>query len=725
MGGAAGAKGIGLGGKLLIAGVVLVVGVAAAAVIVPRLIDWEKVRAMVEEKGTAALGRQLTVKSLSVGLFSGVEIGGVKLGARKGWTAEPMVECDRIVARYRLLPLLWLSVQIHKVELVKPRIFVERSRKGEWSFSDLAGSAKEVPAADSPKAKPVVLPISLDVRTVRVTDGSLKYRDSSGKKPVTASVDNLDVLVRDFSLTGKPATVKVGLVVEGYGLKVPVSIDGGLGVNLNGSVVTLRDLAVVLPGVRAVTNGEVTEFQVLPTLNVKESVTVDVGKAWDAIKGALDAETRKAVNPVGAVSVNVGLSGTMKRLKLEGEAVLKGVGLSYGELGKVLESMDGKVSFTEDRLSMSDLRFIAIDSPFTLGVDISGLGLSDPASFDIRKFAPKGTVKLESSKVVLDRFIPSSSKGGGKGKKGAAEEPPAPEPDLRGLVPRGADISGEVKLDEVRARQLVLTKQVLRFRVADGVATFDQVSTAYGGNETAAGKVGLEKFPLEVSASLKMDAFQAEPFMTDAIASFVTKSDMGKGRVSGTAGMSVEAVLKGVTYPNIRKNLKAKGVLDVKKGELKKLEFFSSSMAKTLKLGFLDKDIGFESLGGNFTVVDGKFNTPDMTMDPGADGEMGLVYKGMVDFDTKLKGEMTTRFNKRYKDNLMQGKVGKMAFTEENGCVVGIWDVSGTVTLPVLTPSKKMLGKKAKQAGQDLLKKETPKLKETGAKLLKGLLKKR
>jgi hypothetical protein len=187
--------------------------------------------------------------------------------------------------------------------------------------------------------------------------------------------------------------------------------------------------------------------------------------------------------------------------------------------------------------------------------------------------------------------------------------------------------------------------------------------------------------------------------------------------------MTLDASLKGVTFPNIRKNLKAKGEFAVKKGQLRKFEFFSSSMAKTLKLGFLDRDIGFETLGGHYSVADGKMTTPDMAMDPGPDGEMGFVYKGSVDFDTKLKGEMTTRFNKRYKDDLMKGDVGKLAFYEENGWVTGMWDVSGTVTGPVITPSRKMLGKKAKQAGQELLK--NPKVQEQGKKLLKGLFKKK
>jgi len=89
--------------------------------------------------------------------------------------------------------------------------------------------------------------------------------------------------------------------------------------------------------------------------------------------------------------------------------------------------------------------------------------------------------------------------------------------------------------------------------------------------------------------------------------------------------------------------------------------------------------------------------------------------------DLKMKGAMTTRFHPRHADEVMKGDVGKALFTRENGWAVGDWDVSGSLTLPIVTPSKKRVAKVVQQQAKEELKKQAPAVK----KALKGLFKKK
>jgi hypothetical protein len=70
----------------------------------------------------------------------------------------------------------------------------------------------------------------------------------------------------------------------------------------------------------------------------------------------------------------------------------------------------------------------------------------------------------------------------------------------------------------------------------------------------------------------------------------------------------------------------------------------------------------------------------------------------------------------------MKGDVGKALFTKDkDGWAVGLWDVKGTLFMPIPTPSTKQLGSKAKAVAQTELKKAAP----AATAALKSFLKKK
>lgn len=160
----------------------------------------------------------------------------------------------------------------------------------------------------------------------------------------------------------------------------------------------------------------------------------------------------------------------------------------------------------------------------------------------------------------------------------------------------------------------------------------------------------------------------------------------------------------------------------VSDGHVSKVAVFDK-LGKTLKLPWLSNDLPFKACGGSYAVAAGVLSTSDTALDPGPDGDVGLLYKGTITFDMVLKGEMTTRFHPRHADEVMTGDVGKLLFAKgPDGWATGAWDVSGPMSLPLITPSKKGV---AKRATQEAVKKFAPEAKETGKKLLNNLFKKK
>ena len=710
----------GLLGKLLIAAGACAVLFALAVVLAPRFIPWEKVRQQIEEKGSAALNREVRLKSLSVSLFSGVEITGFRIGPAKGREEPDLVSAGRVVAKYRLLPLLWLQVVVRKIELVEPKLFVGKDAKGQWSFADLMGKA---PTSAGGPAKPMTLPIGVDVDSIKVTGGSLEYRDASAKPVFSAGVGKLDVLIRGFSLSGALASVKTSCVVELDGKAMPVEAAGKLGINLNRSLVTLKDFAVGLPGIKATASGEVTQIQVLPTMNLTIHAVADLPAVWAGYAGFIPKGVRDMMSLAGLATVDAKVGGTQNKLSLEGSAVAKAVAVDLKDWPGAFENLEGKISFTEDTVSATDLRFMSYGSPFTFECQIRNLGFAKPMAFDYRKFSPKGKFSAVCPKLVLDKLLPPPMKmvGGEKPKPGA-EPPPPPEMDFRGMIPKGVEIEGDARVDELRARKLVFLKEKVHVRIMGETIHYELTDASYGGTQTGSGKVMLGTFPITFEAAGKLTGFQIGRFMDDSLETFVAGGSAGKGRIEGATAADYAISCKGIWPASIRKYIKGTALVSIENGKATKLAFLKG-LGKVLKTDMFERDMTFKSLGGHFVLGGGKADTPDFAMDPGPEGDLGLTYKGSIGLeDYALKGEMTTRFHPRNADEVMKGEIGKALFTKDkDGWAVGLWDVKGTLFLPIPTPSTKQLGTKAKAAAQTELKKAAP----AATKALRGLFKKK
>ena len=193
----------------------LVVAIVAGLIALPHV-----VRRVAAGKIAEATGRPTVIEAVELNLFTGrLLVKAFRLGDRG--RPDPFVEFDRLLVRFRLLPLLTGTLRLDEVTLDAPRLRVARTGPAEFNFSDLlvAPAGKEPPEP----AKKKGLPVDVTVGRFTLSGGALQFEDAVVAPPQTWKAEGLAVEVTDLSTrTGAPggsASVRVTLAGTPIALK--------------------------------------------------------------------------------------------------------------------------------------------------------------------------------------------------------------------------------------------------------------------------------------------------------------------------------------------------------------------------------------------------------------------------------------------------------------------------------------------------------------------------
>ena len=158
----------------------------AAVLIVPNLIPQEVYRAKIEEVGSQALGRKVTVTgNISIGVFPRIEAkaGASTIANPDGFDQPNFASMKELRAAVSLWPLLFGNVEVEEFVLVEPTITLVSLEDGtnNWTFTPAAG-----PAAD-PAEPTETGSLSASLRDVRIEKGHVSFDDRKEKKIQTLS----------------------------------------------------------------------------------------------------------------------------------------------------------------------------------------------------------------------------------------------------------------------------------------------------------------------------------------------------------------------------------------------------------------------------------------------------------------------------------------------------------------------------------------------------------
>ncbi|HLH10108.1 MAG TPA: AsmA family protein [Terriglobales bacterium] len=128
-----------------------------AAFVVPA-INVGRYRVVVSRSLSAALGREVTVRQVSMHLLPmpGLTLSGLVVGDDPRFSAEPILRADEVTATLRLTSLWRGRLEISQLSLSDPSLNLVRLPSGQWNVESLFERVRETPVAPTSKTRPEV-----------------------------------------------------------------------------------------------------------------------------------------------------------------------------------------------------------------------------------------------------------------------------------------------------------------------------------------------------------------------------------------------------------------------------------------------------------------------------------------------------------------------------------------------------------------------------------------
>jgi len=185
---------------IVIAGAILVAVVTAAALAVSLLVNIDRFRPQLARAMSAALGREVAMRRISLSLFSaGAVVEDLSIGDDPAFSREPFVTAREVRVGIALVPLMTSKhLRIESLRLLEPRVTLRRSAAGSWNFATLGGSSSAPASASRSSSSSSSSGLTLSIDRLRIAGGQIVV-ESTAPRPSRSVYDGLEVDVRDVS----------------------------------------------------------------------------------------------------------------------------------------------------------------------------------------------------------------------------------------------------------------------------------------------------------------------------------------------------------------------------------------------------------------------------------------------------------------------------------------------------------------------------------------------
>ncbi len=618
---------------LIAAGLVLLLLIIGTALAF--FVPWDKVKDAAVVEASKQLNREVRIEKLDFNIFKGIGIRGFYVGNRKGegFSDGAFIAADRATGGYEFLPLLFGKFNLTTVELDAPKILIEKNKKGEYNFADLAkGMKNSTPAAAEPVQNSAgKLPVKLSMSKFLINSGEIIYNDYSSFPAVKASVRELNISITGLSLEGEnPFKIKASAVMEYNKAPVNLSAEGSMQVKFDGQEVYLRDFTARLPGLTFTAAGEVKKFLESPAFSLQAKTAVDSGELKNTVSPMLPpvfAAYMKDIILSGAASFDLSVKGEARQsgksydiyASGSGNADLSTVEARYSNVFIKPKGLKTKIAFNFD-IKKDVIRAVS-------NIETGASAFKADKSITEIFGAPKVNVAVSGNLSVpeLASMFPQMSDIKTEGSASVDISMCIPIASDYSVNYKGVRISGSGRLSDLGFRSgeikygvsklnsaLSLTEKQLRLTDINflaGTSAFSGYVTASNFNlETAAD--WKTKFEGDIKAGLSCQKFLADE-LWDAFPS-KAKTAVGPGAAAPADSGFTDAEVKaysGYVYGK----LSAEADLTIKEVTFKKIKF--SNIASNVKLAKRTADIkaSMNGYGGAVkTAAKVDLNTPGL-----------------------------------------------------------------------------------------------------------------
>lgn len=667
-----------LGGSLLMAAI-------AVTVIVPMLIDDQKIRSLIEAKLSETAGRPFKLEGdlrLSLFPWASIEVSDVRLENPPGFEEKDAINAESFSVHMRLIPLissLFKDIQVKRFALEGVRIVLEIQDDGKTNWdgigkkTTMASTGAEEEYKESPVRGPEgEFPIkAIEVAEFAITRSSFLRIDHT--KGARLELSDLNLRLVDFSLD-RPIRIAFSGRIDGR----PIALEGSMGplgtdftkgvIPVDLKVNALEQMEVRLKGSVAETTSNPRfdmSFEVLPFSPRKLAAEM----RWELPVATADS---KAFSNM-AFAADLG-----------------------GDRGKILIS-DGVIKLDQSTLHFSGSArdFSRPDVRFDLKVD----------EIDLDRYLSGKTDEKS------DPDISRADSDGGKSGQAQAKQKKADYESLRRIL-----IEGAIEIKRLKAANVRIQDLKVKIAGKKGVFNLDPLALRmYQGDLSVGGVLNLTEDTPETSLRIQAKDIQIGPLITD-----ITQKDIFEGRVRADVALR----MKGSDADGIKRSLNGKGDFSIEDGAVEGIDLVAMVRNTDSAYGFSKKTAEkpkteFSEFNIPFNLKNGVFYSDGIRM---VSTLVRVKSKGEVD----LVGEtLAFRIEPTFVTTRKKDK-RKMKRSEVMVPVL----VSGTISEPKFRPDLKGIAKQELEEEifesskfKELFEKEELKPLEQGAKgLLKGIL---
>lgn len=253
----------------------LIIILAIGGFVFVRNFDLNKYKPYVEEAIKKATGRDLQINGdakIGISLIPTVVINDVVF-ANSEWAKEPyMIKLQKLDVKFSIMPLLRKQIEVSKLILQKPEIFLEVSADGKknWEFGSVGNIKSEtskVTVNNKIKDASAILGIGLVAENVELEDGILSYYDANSDKTTQLFINKVKM---DIPGGNETISLDIDAIFEGKDVEAEfdiTSLDSILNAG-KADFVALLDVLDVKANIKGVIEGIFEEPRYAVEVNV-------------------------------------------------------------------------------------------------------------------------------------------------------------------------------------------------------------------------------------------------------------------------------------------------------------------------------------------------------------------------------------------------------------------------------------------------------------------------
>ncbi len=682
----------------------LILLIALAAVVLPFIIPVDKIKTIAAEKASEFLQRPVTIQKASFNLFKGIELTGVNIGERPGFSQEAFVSAGSVELRANLLQLIFGKLSLDGIKLVRPSIKIERNTQNLSNYQDIMDRLKG--KEETPKKE-----LSFTIRSVDVENGEFKLIEHfKGEPDQVRSFRSTDISVQNLSpsMKGVPLTIKTLYVADSQA-GVPLGLEGQAVLDMKGEKLALYNLVLDVNKEKLFGNVELNGFserqQVTFDLN---SDKLDVEKiSAPFISGGRTPAAPEKPQPLAVdIPKTISVSGKLNLNKI------KAGDRTIDKINATLRIADQKMNLEIQEIALQDN-------------SVQGLIQGDFT----RASEPRFFARIDSNRLDLNALMGESKEAT---KKPVEGELTRSVNEAASKLPANLKLQAQVKITNLYFKKLTMDQLTGNFSLANKFLSGQINARGYQGTLSMAPTVDFTTPGLGYSLdNVVLNNFESQKFINDLVESLMVPPEKNrdlKDRFSGALSGTFSFSGSGVETQAMLSNLQGSGKVNVTNGTLKKLKALES-IAPLLNNDALRGDIAFTEMKGDFVISKGVVTVSSLVANAekaglraefnGKADLVGQKYLPGNDLNLKLSPQNTTRIPASY--NIFKDKT--------SGWTIIDFELTGPLAKPIPVPKleKAPIVEQEKQRIQQEIQKsvdtEKQRLEDEAKKKLKDLIK--